>query len=106
MSKESEVTRRDFLRAARRAPALRPWVESTLSPTPAGFLGPMIGIPFGMIGCGDRAQEDLHAALKSPNVECVAAADLYTRRLDEVKKNRSHGQDLPGFPQIARRQID
>ena len=39
----------------------------------------------GLIGAGDRGQEDLKSALRQPNVECVAVADVYSRRRDEVK---------------------
>ena len=42
-------------------------------------------IRIGLIGGGDRGQEIFHAAIKCPNVEAVAVADVYTRRLDEVK---------------------
>jgi predicted dehydrogenase len=40
----------------------------------------------GLIGGGDRGQEIFHAALRCPNVQGVAVADIYTRRLDEVKQ--------------------
>ena len=42
-------------------------------------------VRFGIIGCGSRGTEIFQAAMRSPNAEAVAAADLYTRRLDEVK---------------------
>lgn len=42
-------------------------------------------IRFALIGCGGRGTEILKAAVGCPNVECVAVADVYTRRLDEVK---------------------
>jgi predicted dehydrogenase len=42
-------------------------------------------IRFGLIGGGSRGKEILHAAIKCPNVEAAAVADVYTRRLDEVK---------------------
>jgi predicted dehydrogenase len=42
-------------------------------------------IRFGLIGGGSRGKEILRAAIKCPNVEAVAVADIYTRRLDEVK---------------------
>ena len=40
----------------------------------------------GLIGAGGRGQEIFKSALKCPNVEAVAAADVYTRRLEEVRK--------------------
>jgi predicted dehydrogenase len=43
-------------------------------------------IRIGLIGGGARGQEILTAALGCPGVEAVAVADVYTRRLDEVKR--------------------
>src|SRR5215813_12531794 len=48
-------------------------------------LGANDRIRFGLIGCGSRGKEIFRAAMRSPNAEAVAAADLYPRRLDEVK---------------------
>lgn len=42
-------------------------------------------IRIGLIGAGDRGQEDLKSALRNSNVECVAVADVYSRRCDQVK---------------------
>jgi predicted dehydrogenase len=42
-------------------------------------------IRVGLIGAGDRGQKDLKHLLKQPNVECVAIADVYSRRCEEVK---------------------
>jgi hypothetical protein len=50
-------------------------------------------IRFGLIGGGSRGKEILHAAIKSPNVEAAAVADIYTRRLDEVKAIAPGRQD-------------
>jgi predicted dehydrogenase len=43
-------------------------------------------IRIGIIGAGARGQEDLKNAIAVPNVECVAMADVYTRRHDEVRR--------------------
>ncbi|MDQ2777848.1 MAG: Gfo/Idh/MocA family oxidoreductase [Acidobacteriota bacterium] len=43
-------------------------------------------IRIGIIGAGARGQEDLKHAIAVPNVECVAMADVYTRRHDEVRR--------------------
>jgi predicted dehydrogenase len=43
-------------------------------------------VRFGLIGGGGRGQEILKAALRCANTEAVAVADLYARRLEEVKK--------------------
>jgi predicted dehydrogenase len=39
----------------------------------------------GLIGAGSRGKEIFGAALRCPDVEAVAVADVYTRRLEEVK---------------------
>src|SRR6476619_7263953 len=43
-------------------------------------------VRIGIIGPGARGSEILREALGCANVECVGAADIYTRRLDEVKQ--------------------
>ena len=48
-------------------------------------LGANDRIRIGLIGAGDRGQEDLKSALRNANVECVAVADVYSRRRDQVK---------------------
>ncbi len=48
-------------------------------------LGANDRIRFGLIGCGGRGQEIFKAAIKVPNTEAVAVADVYTRRLEEAK---------------------
>lgn len=42
-------------------------------------------IRIGIIGAGSRGQQDLKTAIAVPNVECVAMADVYTRRHDQVR---------------------
>jgi predicted dehydrogenase len=49
-------------------------------------LGANNRIRIGLIGAGGRGQEIFKSALQCPNTEAVAVADVYTRRLDEVKK--------------------
>jgi len=48
-------------------------------------LGANDRIRIGLIGAGGRGKEIFRAALRRPNVEAVAVADVYTRRLDEAK---------------------
>lgn len=48
-------------------------------------LGANDRIRIALIGAGDRGQQDLKDALAQPNVECVAVADVYSRRRDQVK---------------------
>src|ERR1041384_7064163 len=43
-------------------------------------------VRLGIIGPGARGSEILREAVGCANVECVGAADIYTRRLDEVKQ--------------------
>jgi len=51
----------------------------------ARILGANGRVRFGLIGAGGRGTEILEVALKCANVECVAVADIYARRLDEVR---------------------
>jgi predicted dehydrogenase len=48
-------------------------------------LGSNQRLRIGIIGPGDRGREILQQALALPNVECVAAADIYTKALEAVK---------------------
>ncbi len=56
-----------------------------LAAFPSRVLGANDRIRIGLIGAGDRGQQDLKDALAQPNVECVAVADVYTLRQDQVK---------------------
>ena len=49
------------------------------------ILGANDRIRFGLIGCGSRGKEILRSAMHCDNAEAVAAADVYTRRLEEAK---------------------
>jgi len=49
-------------------------------------LGANERIRVGLIGAGGRGQEIFKSALQCPNTEAAAVADVYTHRLDEVKK--------------------
>jgi predicted dehydrogenase len=48
-------------------------------------LGTNDRIRIGLIGAGDRGQQDLDEALKQPNIELVAVADTYSGRRDQTK---------------------
>ena len=52
----------------------------------SNVLGANDRIRIGIIGPGARGSEILREAVSLPNVECVGAADVYTRRLEDVKK--------------------
>lgn len=49
------------------------------------ILGANDRIRIGLIGAGARGKEIFQAAMRCPNIEAAAVADVYTRRLDEVK---------------------
>ena len=49
-------------------------------------LGANDRIRIGIIGPGARSSEILREALSCANTECAGAADVYTRRLEEVRK--------------------
>ena len=52
----------------------------------SNVLGASDRVRIGIIGPGARGSDILREALACANVECVAAADVYTRRLEEVKQ--------------------
>jgi hypothetical protein len=56
-------------------------------------LGANDRIRLGIIGAGARGTEILREALACENVECAGAADVYSRRLEEVARHRSRRQD-------------
>jgi len=86
MSDEKGLTRRQFLQdGALTGAGLAAYSGVSFITNPARVFGANDRIRFGLIGCGDRGQEDLRAALTCANVECVALADVYTRRLDDCK---------------------
>ena len=60
-------------------------LASTLASS-KGVLGANDRVRMGIIGVGDRGTELVHWALNSPNVDFVAFADIYTKRLDAAKR--------------------
>jgi predicted dehydrogenase len=58
--------------------------------SPLRILGANDRIRLGLIGAGARGTEIFKAALKCPNTEAVAAADVYTHRLDAIKQVAPH----------------
>jgi predicted dehydrogenase len=52
----------------------------------SNVLGANERIRIGIVGPGQRGAEILRQALACPNVEAIGAADVYTRRLDEVQQ--------------------
>jgi len=66
----------------------------------ARALGANDRVRFGLIGAGGRGTEDLKSALRAPNTECVGVADVYTRRLDEVKQLVPNAKTYRDFRQL------
>jgi predicted dehydrogenase len=76
--KNGTINRREFVGMAAGAMALAAFPYSRV-------LGANDRIRIGIIGPGDRGMQDLKDALAQPNVECVAAADVYSLRRDQLK---------------------
>src|SRR5271157_6363051 len=73
------LTRRTFVKQAAAGAA----AYAAYSLSPAGrVLGANDRVRFALIGAGSRGRQIFKAALECPNVEAVAVADIYTRRLD------------------------
>ena len=72
------INRREFVGMAAGAVALAAFPYSRV-------LGANDRIRIGIIGAGDRGQQDLKDALAQPNVECVAVADVYSLRREQAK---------------------
>ncbi len=82
--------RRDFIKQAATTATVAAFTASSYS----NVLGANDRVRLGMIGPGARGQETLKYFLEAPNCELVAAADVYTRRLEEVKK---FGANVKGY---------
>lgn len=74
------TNRREFLKQAAASAAF------SLSYPTGRVLGANDRVRLGIIGPGARGKELMREFLKAPNVEFVAAADVYTLRLEEVKQ--------------------
>jgi predicted dehydrogenase len=79
------IRRRQFLKQAAAGAALG--LTYPLSSLRAGrVLGANDRVRLGIIGAGARGQELMNEFITVPNIEFVAAADVYTRRHDEAKR--------------------
>ena len=68
---------------------------------PAGrILGANDRVRFGLIGAGGRGQAIFKAAIKAPNTEAVAVADVYTRRLEEAKASAAGVKTYSDFRRL------
>jgi len=81
MTKQT-IERRQFIKQA----ALAGATVGLTSFATSRVLGANDRVRLGIIGCGARGQEDLREILKIPNVDFVAAADVYTRRHEEARQ--------------------
>jgi len=66
----------------------------------SNVLGANTRVRIGIIGPGARGSEILREAVACENVECVGAADIYTRRLEDVKQIAPNAKffDMPLMP--------
>ena len=72
------INRREFLGMAAGTVALAAFPYSQV-------VGANNRIRIGIIGAGDRGQQVLKDAVALPDVECVAVADVYSQRHEQVK---------------------
>lgn len=77
-----QIHRRDFIKHATTTAAAAALTASSYNKV----LGANDRVRLGIIGPGDRGQQLMKEFLQAPNAEFVAAADVYTRRHEEVKK--------------------
>src|SRR5437870_2488048 len=63
-------------------------------------LGANDRVRLALIGAGGRGQEIFKTAIRCPNTEAAAVADVYTRRLDEVKKFAPQIQTYQDFRRL------
>jgi predicted dehydrogenase len=77
------LTRRSFIHQISGGAAAL--AGSSMFPS-ARVLGANDRVRFGLIGAGGRGMDILKPALQAPNTQAVAVADVYSRRLDEVKR--------------------
>src|SRR6266850_1703604 len=82
MMTKKPIERRQFIKQA----ALAGATIGLTSLATSRVLGANDRVRVGIIGCGARGQEDLREILKIPNVDLVAAADVYTRRHAEARQ--------------------
>ena len=88
------ITRRRFVKQIAAGAA----AYASYSLDPAGrALGANDRVRFGLIGAGNRGKQIFKAALGCSNVEAVAAADIYTRRLDEARQIAPNIQTYADF---------
>src|SRR2546425_9083298 len=81
--------------------ALRGWRLTAKGPSSSSrVLGAKDRVRVGLIGAGGSGQEILQEAMRCPNTEAVAGADVYSRRHDEVKRFAPGIKAHTGFPRL------
>ncbi len=81
-----KINRREFIgQAGMGVAALSTLGAKNIFAAKRRVIGANDRIRIGLIGAGDRGQQDLKAALKQPNIECVAVADIFSHRREQVK---------------------
>jgi predicted dehydrogenase len=68
--------------------------------SPGRVLGANDRVRLGLIGAGGRGSEIFRTALRCPNTEAVAVADVYTRRLDAAKRLSPNIKTYRDFRQL------
>src|SRR5262245_34075841 len=80
-------SRRDFLKAAAGATATAPvLLQAQQTPIQSQRASPNARIGVALFGMGIRGQQDLRSALRTPDVELAAVADVYDGRLTLAKE--------------------
>src|SRR5690242_8128174 len=67
---------------------------------PPSVLGANDRVRFGLIGAGGRGMDIFKHALRSPNTQAIAVADVYTRRQEEAKKLAPSIQTFSDFRRL------
>ncbi|MFL6351078.1 MAG: Gfo/Idh/MocA family protein [Bryobacteraceae bacterium] len=102
---QNEISRRRFV--GQLPVSIAAGATATHAFAPARVLGANDRIRIAIVGAGARGQEDLKAAIALPNIECVAMADVYTRRHDEVRRFVPHIETYVDYrPLLERKDID
>src|SRR2546429_7558816 len=78
---------------------LFPYTTLFRSP-PASILGANDRVRFGLIGAGGRGLDIFKHALRAPNSQAIAVADVYTRRLEEAKQLAPTVQTFTDFRRL------
>src|SRR5215467_9729370 len=67
---------------------------------PADIIGVNDRVRFGLIGAGGRGLDIFKHALRAPNTQAVAVADIYTRRLEQAKQLAPAMRTLTDFRRL------